>query len=135
MTGFLQKVSLYFKDREHKLGELVVDAFLVETHELRSLVTERPTERGVSFVDHIYHLPLRLELTGIISNTPMTWVGLTAVTSYRILPMTLGSLMASRKRLTATIWRSRPLRIWKRFLPTESPSPSQHRLKIIPEWC
>jgi hypothetical protein len=83
MTGLLQKVSLYFKDREHKLGELVVDAFLTETHELRSLVTERPTERGVSFVDHIYHLPLRLELTGIISNTPMTLVGLTAFTSYK----------------------------------------------------
>ena len=83
MTGFLEKVSLYFKDREHKLGELIVDAFLAETHELRSLVTERPTERGVGFVDHIYHLPLRLELTGIISNTPMTWAGLTAFTSYK----------------------------------------------------
>ena len=83
MTGFLEKVSLYFKDREHKLGELIVDAFLAETHELRSLVTERPTESGVSFVDHIYHLPLRLELTGIISNTTMTWAGLTAFTSYK----------------------------------------------------
>jgi hypothetical protein len=76
-----EKISLFFAEKEHKLGEIIVDAFLSETHELRAEATEHVVEDGTNFVDHIYNLPVTIQLEGIISNTPMTWLGLTAFKS------------------------------------------------------
>lgn len=77
-----EKISLFFSEKEHKIGELIVDAFLSEIHELRTEATEHPLENGSSFVDHIYNLPISIQLEGIISNAPMSLIGLTAYRSF-----------------------------------------------------
>jgi hypothetical protein len=82
MSDITEKIALFFKEKDQKIGELIVDAFLCESHELRAEVTEHPTESGHSFVDHVYNLPVRVQLAGIISNTPMTLTGLTVFRSF-----------------------------------------------------
>lgn len=81
MKEIAEKISLLFRDKEHRLGELLVDAFLSETHHLSAKASEHPVESGISIVDHIQIQPLTLELKGIISNTPMGLLGLTAYKS------------------------------------------------------
>ncbi len=83
MKELVEKVSILFREKEHRLGELVVDAFVSETHHLSAKVTEHPVESGGCIVDHIYNEPVRLEIKGIISNTPMTLVGLTVFRTAR----------------------------------------------------
>lgn len=81
MNDFMQKVSLLFVDKEHRIGELLVDAIIKESHELRAEISEHPTEKGESFVDHIANCPTTIQIEGIISNTPMSLIGKTLVTS------------------------------------------------------
>lgn len=82
MTSLINEVSLFFADRDFRLGELVIDAVIKESHELKAQVSEHPAESGESFCDHVHNLPLQVHIDGIISNTPMTMVGLTAVQSF-----------------------------------------------------
>ena len=77
MKAYAEKLTLLFSDQEHCLGELIVDAFVSESHKMSARFSEHPAERGCSIVDHIQNLPLSLEIKGIISNTPMNLVGLT----------------------------------------------------------
>lgn len=77
-----EKISLFFKDKYYQLGELSVDAVLKESHELRAKIGEHPSESGQSFCDHVALLPTTLQLEGVISNTPMTFLGLSAVRSF-----------------------------------------------------
>jgi hypothetical protein len=76
-----EQVSLLFADQRYRLGELLIDAVIKETHELRAQVSEHPTESGESFCDHVQNLPVQIQIEGIISNTPMTLVGLTVLNS------------------------------------------------------
>ena len=76
-----ETISFFYPDSKARLGEIVVDAFLKETHAFSSEITEHPVESGCTISDHIYNLPFSLSLDGIISNTPMTLVGLTAFDS------------------------------------------------------
>jgi hypothetical protein len=76
-----EAISFFYPDSKAKLGEIVVDAFLKETHSFSSEITEHPIESGGVIADHIYNLPFCLSIDGIISNTPMSLVGLTAFDS------------------------------------------------------
>lgn len=77
-----EKISLFFKDKHYQLGELLVDAVVRESHELRAKIGEHPSESGQNFCDHVALLPTTLHLEGVISNTPMTFLGLSAVRSF-----------------------------------------------------
>jgi hypothetical protein len=74
-------ISIFYPDAKARLGELVVDAFILETHSFSSEITEHPIESGSSIVDHVHNKPVSLSIDGIISNTPMSLVGLTAFDS------------------------------------------------------
>lgn len=81
MKPLNSKVSLFFADRNFCLGELLIDALIKETHEFKAQVSEHPTESGESFCDQVQNLPLQIHIEGIISNTPMTMIGLTTLNS------------------------------------------------------
>jgi hypothetical protein len=74
-------ISIFYPDSKTRLGELVVDAFVHETHGFSSEISEHPVESGSSIVDHIHNKAFCLSIDGIISNTPMTLVGLAAFDS------------------------------------------------------
>lgn len=74
-------ISIFYPDPKARLGELVVDAFLKETHTFSSEITEHPIESGGAIVDHVHLKPVSLSIDGIISNTPMSIIGLAAVDS------------------------------------------------------
>lgn len=50
---------------------LELEASLSETHRRAATITEHPTEVGADFVDHISFRPREVDITGIISNTPV----------------------------------------------------------------
>src|SRR5271170_1436980 len=81
MNGLMQEISLFFSDKEHRIGELVVDAILKESHELRAEISEHPTESSTSFVDHVAQGPTTIQLEGIITNTPLNFIGIPVVHS------------------------------------------------------
>jgi hypothetical protein len=74
-------LSIFYPDAKARLGELVIDAFVQETHGFSSEISEHPIESGSSIVDHVHNKPICLSIEGIISNTPMTLVGLAAFDS------------------------------------------------------
>lgn len=74
-------ISIFYPDSKAKLGELLVDAFIKETHTLSAEITEHPLESGTTIHDHVHSKPFSLAIDGIISNTPMGLVGLTAFDS------------------------------------------------------
>lgn len=81
MKSLTEEIKLFFTDKQFRIGELSIDAVIKECHELRSQVTEHPIESGASFCDHVSNLPATIQLEGIISNTPLTLIGVTALTS------------------------------------------------------
>jgi hypothetical protein len=81
--SLLEKISMFFAEKEHRIGEIKVDAFIRETHSLASEITEHPVENGSTIADHIYNKPVAISIEGIITNTPMTIVGLAAFDSFK----------------------------------------------------
>ena len=53
-----------------KLSLIEIDAVLEETHTFENLVTSHPVEDGSPRTDNIVNLPLKLEMTGRITDTP-----------------------------------------------------------------
>lgn len=74
-------ISIFYPEPKTRLGEIVVDAFVNETHSFSSEITEHPIESGGPIVDHVHQMPFCLSIDGIISNTPMSLTGLTAFDS------------------------------------------------------
>lgn len=74
-------ISIFYPDSKARIGEIVVDAFVHETYAFSSEISEHPIESGSRIVDHVHNKPICLSLEGIISNTPMTLVGLAAFDS------------------------------------------------------
>jgi hypothetical protein len=81
MSGFRDVVSFFYPDATARIDEIVVDAFVNETHTFSSEITDHPIESGGMIVDHVYQMPFVLFIDGIISNTPMNLIGLTAFDS------------------------------------------------------
>ena len=77
----IEQLSLIFSDTQNRMGELIIDGFLSETYEFCNELTTHPVESGYSFVDHIHNKPISLQLEGVISNTPMSFIGLQAIKS------------------------------------------------------
>jgi len=71
----IEQLSLIFSDTQNRMGELIIDGFLSETYEFCNELTTHPVESGYSFVDHIHNKPISLQLEGVISNTPMSFIG------------------------------------------------------------
>ncbi len=49
------------------------DALIEQTPTFESVIPEYPTERGYGVSDHIIIKPVTLELTVLLTNTPVTW--------------------------------------------------------------
>lgn len=53
------------------VGVIALDASLSEKHLKQNIITMHPIESGKDVADHIRHVPDRIEISGIISNTPL----------------------------------------------------------------
>jgi Dit-like tail protein len=51
-----------------QIGGLVFDATFSEEHEIEAEVTENPVETGVSVADHMFMLPIRLNISAGVSD-------------------------------------------------------------------
>lgn len=78
-----EAISWYLGGKEYRIGELVLDAVVRETHNFSSEISEHPVENGCVIADHVYNKPISLELDCIITNTPMSWVVVTALDSLK----------------------------------------------------
>jgi len=76
-----ETIGLYFHRPEHKIGQILIDAFLRESHEHKAKITEHPIESAFSFIDHVYAESPKISVEGIISNTPMSFLGLPLINS------------------------------------------------------
>lgn len=76
-----EAISFLYGDAKSTLGEIIVDAFVSEQHSMSAKVTEHPIEGGGVISDHVALQPLCLSIEGLISNTPMHLIGLTAFDS------------------------------------------------------
>jgi hypothetical protein len=53
------------------INNYLIDAFLTEEHTYESDVTEYPVESGANITDNIRPKPIRVNITGIVSDTPL----------------------------------------------------------------
>ena len=51
---------------------IVVDASIREVHSVQGQVSEHPVETGVDVVDHYRVLPRKVEITALVTNTPIS---------------------------------------------------------------
>lgn len=58
-----------------KIGDILLDCVVRESHPLSSQVTENPVEEGANIADHIIPNPRELVIDGIITNTPARILG------------------------------------------------------------
>lgn len=68
----MAEVALTFQRRNASIAGVVIDASEFETHQFDAQVTDHPVEVGVNVVDQIRPLPVRIEIQGVISNTPIS---------------------------------------------------------------
>lgn len=72
-------VSLFVKraafGSKNKIGILTIEATVSETHSYQSRVTRHPVQEGNDIADHIVNEPKIVEISGFISNNPIS-VGL-----------------------------------------------------------
>jgi len=73
-----------------KLSLIEIDAVLEETHTFENLVTEHPVEDGSPRTDNIVNLPLKLEMTGRITDTPSSLIASLASGAAGLLGSQLG---------------------------------------------
>jgi len=63
-----EQARLIFKtNTEKKIGSLVIDAFISETHSRSNAISVYPVENGSDISDHIQEQPKSLSVTGMIS--------------------------------------------------------------------
>ena len=56
------------------IGAVTIDAVIREQHRFENLVTKHPVEDGSPRTDNIINLPVKLEMEGRITDTPMSFV-------------------------------------------------------------
>lgn len=54
-----------------RIGSLVLDAILSDSHEYSNDITNYPIEEGSDISDHIKRTPVSVSITGIITNSPL----------------------------------------------------------------
>lgn len=57
--------------RQKKIGGIVIDGYLEETHIRKSKVTRYPIEQGSDITDHIKNDPDGVIINGVVTNTPL----------------------------------------------------------------
>jgi len=63
-----EQARLIFKtNTEKKIGNLIIDAFISETHSRSNTISVYPVENGSDISDHVQEQPKSLFITGIIS--------------------------------------------------------------------
>lgn len=64
------------KNQKNTIGAFEIDVTVSEVHNRASQITSNPIENGVTVSDHIINDPKTVNLTGVISNTPLALFGL-----------------------------------------------------------
>jgi hypothetical protein len=68
----MAEIDLVFASQELvRIGVLRLDCAEEEVHGLEAMITEHPVEEGINISDHIRRLPYTLEISGIVTNTPI----------------------------------------------------------------
>jgi hypothetical protein len=69
-------LSLLFGKKYAKtsVSNVVLDAILTEDHSYNSRVTNYPVENGLIISDHIINEPETLQITGVVSDTPLSFL-------------------------------------------------------------
>jgi hypothetical protein len=57
-----------------RTGSMELDCSVDEVHTDEAEITEHPIEEGSTISDHIRKLPIMLEITGLITNTPIVYL-------------------------------------------------------------
>jgi len=70
-------LSLFFGGGQpNEIGAITLDATLQEVHSRTADITDHPVEGGGTIQDHITNAPKRVEMTGFVTNTPVTILGI-----------------------------------------------------------
>lgn len=71
-------IGLLFGRRnlQSNVGGVFLDATLAETHEYSSRVTEFPVENGTVISDYVINDPVKISITGIVSDSPIRFLSL-----------------------------------------------------------
>ena len=64
--------------RKAQIASIKLDASLSEEHSSNAQVTQYPVETGAFIGDHVIYEPVKLSITGVISNTPIQWFSIDA---------------------------------------------------------
>jgi hypothetical protein len=68
-------LSLIFGEKtKARIGVVELDASLSETHSMSAEVTNHPLEEGSEISDHIRKQPDSIQITGVVSNTPLVYL-------------------------------------------------------------
>jgi hypothetical protein len=78
-----------------RLGSVQLDCSVEEVHSDEAEITEHPVEEGSDISDHIRKLPTSLEITGMITNTPIVFLA----SAFAKSPVQ-GSLIPSQDRVS-----------------------------------
>jgi hypothetical protein len=62
---------LFGRHQPGKIGTILIDAVLQESHDFENTVTTNPVETGADVTDHVVIQPDRLRLSGLVSRTPL----------------------------------------------------------------
>lgn len=65
---------IFGKKVRAQIGVIQFDCSVTETHTEESDITEHPVEDGGTTSDHIVSLPSKLDLNGIVTNTPIVYL-------------------------------------------------------------
>jgi len=69
-------LGLFFQiNRPNIVGAVSFDAFISESHNITADITQIPLESGALVTDHIIFKPLILNITAVVSNTPLRYFG------------------------------------------------------------
>jgi hypothetical protein len=68
-------LSLIFGEKaKARIGIVELDASLSETHSMSAEVTNHPVEEGSEISDHIRKQPDSIQISGVVSNTPLVYL-------------------------------------------------------------
>lgn len=70
----MQQISMLFQDKKSAIGEIVFDAAISECHNFAAKATTHPIEDGSSISDHVHTEPVTIQIDGIITNTPTSFL-------------------------------------------------------------
>lgn len=63
--------SLIFTPRKAQVGLVQLDASVSETHTKTNELTDFPVDEGANITDHIRRVPEEIQITGMVSKTPL----------------------------------------------------------------